>query len=75
MNYPTSKQPNPTKFHHNNRCLIPSFKKKVVSGNKHVVQFVAVRKPGDIIKSNDRKFTYQMRENGALVKVATGASA
>jgi hypothetical protein len=71
MNYPTSKQPNPTKFHHNNRCLIPFFKKKAASGNKHVVQFVSTRKPGELIKSNDGKFTYQMQQNGALVKVAT----
>jgi hypothetical protein len=73
MNCPTSKQPNPTKFHHNNRCLIPFFKKKVASGNKCVVQFVSIRKPGELIKSNDGKFTYQMQQNGALVKVATGA--
>jgi hypothetical protein len=69
VNYPTSKRPNPSKFHHNNRCLIPFLKKKTGLGNKHVTQFVAKRKPGQIIKSNDGKFTYQVQQNGSLVKV------
>lgn len=69
MNYPTSKQPNPTKFHHNNRCLIPSFQKKVTIQNKQITQTIPIRKPGQVIKSNDGKFTYQMQDNGALVKV------
>ncbi|MCX6924715.1 MAG: hypothetical protein NT154_16105 [Verrucomicrobia bacterium] len=69
MNYPTSKQPNPTKFHRNNRCLIPFHKKKVAIGDKWVETFVAERKPGQIIKSNDGKYTYEVQLNGALVKV------
>jgi hypothetical protein len=69
VNYPTSKRPNPSKFHRNNRCLLPFFKKKTVSCNKHIVQFVAERTPGEIIKSNDGKFTYQIQSNGSIVKV------
>lgn len=71
VNFPTSKRPNPRKFHHNNRCLIPFHKKNMVNGNKTVPQFVADRKPGQIIKSNDGKFTYQVQNNGSLVKVQT----
>jgi hypothetical protein len=71
MNYPTSKRPNPTKYHPNNRCLIPSHPKKTVRGNRVVLQTVADRRPGEIIKSNDGKFTYQMQQNWAIVKVQT----
>lgn len=71
MKYPTSKQPNPSKFHPTNRCLIPFFKKKTAVGNKQVTQFVTERKPGEIIKSNDGKFTYEVQNNGSLVKVQT----
>lgn len=69
LNYPTSKRPNPSKFHHNNRCLIPFHKKKQPVGNKFVTAFVTDRKPGQIIKSNDGKYTYQMQQNGSVVKV------
>ena len=68
MNHPTSKQPNPTKFHHNNRCLIPSFQKKTTIQNKQITQTIAVRSPGQIIKSNNDN-TYKMQDNGALVNV------
>ena len=71
MNYPTSKRPNPTKYHPTNRCLIPFHKVKSVQGNKVVLQSVTDRRPGEIIKSNDGKFTYQVQQNGALVKVQT----
>jgi hypothetical protein len=37
--------------------------------NRKIVQFVTDRRPGEIIKSNDGKFTYQVQQNGALVKV------
>ena len=69
MNHPTSKQPNPPKFHHNNRCLIPFHKAVATVGNKKIIQVVPDRKPGQIIKSNDGKFTYQALDNGSLVKV------
>lgn len=69
MNHPTSKRPNPSKFHHNNRCLIPFRTEKVSIANKTVKRIVPVRKPGQIIKSNDGKFTYRMELNGALVKI------
>ena len=68
VNYPTSKRPNPSKFHHNNRCLLPFHKQKIVGENKRVA-FVAERNPGQIIKANDGRFTYQVQRNGALVKV------
>jgi len=70
VKYPTSKQPNPRKFHHNNRCLLP-FHKQKISGDKKNLAIVAERNPGTIIKSNDGKFTYQVQQNGALVKVQT----
>ena len=69
MNYPSSKRPNPSKFHHNNRCLIPFHKKRTAIQNRIVTEIVTDRKPGQIIKSNDGKFTYQVQQNGALVKV------
>ena len=68
MNYPTSKRPNPSKFHHNNRCLIPFHKTKIV-GEKTKVAIVADRVPGTIIKSNDGKFTYRISDSGAVRKV------
>jgi hypothetical protein len=67
MTYPTSKRPNPSKFHPNNRYLLPFRKEKIV-GQK-TMAIVAVRKPGAIIKSNDGKFTYRVGVNGALEKV------
>ena len=70
MKYPTSKRPNPSKFHHNNRCLLP-FHKSVIPGSKgKKLPVVAERKPGQIIKSNDGKFTYEVQLNGSIVKVA-----
>lgn len=69
MNFPTSKRPNPTKFHPNNRCLIPFHSKKVPVGSRMITEITTERKPGTLIKSNDGKFTYQVQQNGALVKV------
>lgn len=68
VKYPTSKRPNPSKFHHNNRCLLP-FHKAKISGEKTKLAIVAEHPTGKIIKSNDGKFTYQIQQNGALVKV------
>ena len=69
MRYPTSKQPNPSKFHHNNRCLIPFHTKKLVKENRTISQVVTDRTPGQFIKLNDGKFTYQIQDNGLLIKV------
>ena len=37
--------------------------------NQKRTQIVTDRRPGEIIKSNDGKFTYQVQQTGALVKV------
>ena len=69
MKQPTSKQPNPPKFKPNNRCLIPFHTASVIVRNQKRTQIVTDRRPGEIIKSNDGKFTYQVQQTGALVKV------
>ena len=70
MKQPTSKQPNPRKFNHNNRCLIPFHRSVVVQKNKKITSFVTDRNPGQLVKSNDGKFTYEVQQNGSLVKIA-----
>lgn len=67
MNHPTSKRPNPSKFHHKNRFLLP-FHEKKITGEKKLAN-IPERKPGQIIKSNDGRFTYEVQLNGSLRKI------
>lgn len=69
MKRPTSKQPNPRKFHPTNRFLLPFHHSLLPNGKKMTKQIVTDRKPGTIIKSNDGRHTYQVLNNGAIVKV------
>lgn len=69
MNHKTSKQPNPSKFHHNNRFLIP-FHRTKIKGEKKALAVVTDRVPGAVLKSSDPRWQYRIQQNGALVKEA-----
>ena len=68
MNYPTSKRPNPTKYHPNNRCLLPFHKVAIPGPKGKKLAFVAERRPGELVTDSKGR-TLVVQNNGSLIRL------